>query len=213
MRTTKLLLICGIVSPVVYAGTDVLAGLLYPGYSFRSQAVSELFAIGAPTSGLVVPLFSLGSLLFLAFAVGVWRSAAERRSVRAMAVLFAIAAVNGLLLWNFFPMHMRGAARTLTDRMHLILAANPAVTLSLVLGAAAFKRWFRFYSIGTLFILVGLASLSFSYAPHIDAGEPTPWLGVTERIAQWTYYVWQVVLAVTLLSEAKGPWARSSLHA
>jgi len=199
LSATKLLLICGIVNPVVYAGTDILAGARYPGYSFRSQAVSELFAVGAPTSGLVVPLFSLGSLFFLAFAWGVWRWAGERRSLRAMAVLFAVAAVNGLVLWNFFPMHMRGAPRTLTDTMHLILAANPSVTLSLLVAAIAFRRWFRLYSIASLIVLVALASLSFSYAPHIDAGEPTPWLGVTERIAQWTYYVWQVVLAGMLL--------------
>jgi hypothetical protein len=47
-------------------------------------------------------------------------------------------------------------------------------------------------------MLVALASVSFSYAPHIDAGAPTPWLGLTERIAQWTYYIWQIVLVVLL---------------
>lgn len=197
--TPKLLLICGIVAPLVYAGTDILAGLLYPGYSFRSQAVSELFAIGAPTSRLVVPLFSLGSLLALAFAVGVWRSAGERRGLRAMAVLFAIGAVNGLVLWNFFPMHMRGATRTFTDTMHLILAANPAVPLSLVLGTFAFRKGFRFYSMGSIVVLVVLAGLSFSYAPLLDANEPTPWLGLTERASQWSYYIWQVAFAVLLL--------------
>jgi hypothetical protein len=45
-----------------------------------------------------------------------------------------VSALNGLVLWNFFPMHMRGTTRTLTDTMHLTLASNPAVPLSLVVG-------------------------------------------------------------------------------
>ena len=71
----RFLLICGILAPALYAGTDILASSLYPGYSFVDQAVSELFAIGAPTSYLVVPLFTAYSLLVLAFAFGVRGSA------------------------------------------------------------------------------------------------------------------------------------------
>ena len=200
----RLLLACGILAPLMYAGTDILAGFVYPGYSFRSQAVSELFAIGAPTSGLVVPLFNVASLLLLAFAWGVWRAGTERRSIRAMAVMFAASAVNGLVLWNFFPMHMRGAERTFTDTMHLALAANPFVTLSLILGAMAFKKRFRFFSVSTIVIMLALASIGFSYAPQLQANEPTPWLGLAERAGQWAYGVWQIVLAIVLL-RAEGP--------
>jgi hypothetical protein len=52
-------------------------------------------------------------------------------------------ALNTLVLWNVFPLHMRGVAPTFTDAMHLVLAVNPFVLLSLVFGAAAFKGWFR----------------------------------------------------------------------
>jgi hypothetical protein len=61
-RATVFLLACGILSPLLYDGTDILASMSYSGYSYRDQAVSELFAIGAPTSGLVVPLFTLSSI-------------------------------------------------------------------------------------------------------------------------------------------------------
>jgi hypothetical protein len=197
-RATRLLLVCGILAPLVFVGTDVLAGLLYPGYSFASQAVSELFAIDAPTSALVVPLFSLASILSLAFAFGVWRSG-DRRMLRLAAVMFAGSAVNGLILWNFFPMHMRGVARTFTDTMHLALAVNPFVLLSLVFVVAAFRNWLRFYTVATIVVLIAVAGVSFSYAPALDANLPTPWVGLTERIAQWTYDVWQVVLAIVCI--------------
>jgi hypothetical protein len=43
----QLLLACGILSSLLYVATDILGGLRYEGYSFTSQAVSELMAIGA----------------------------------------------------------------------------------------------------------------------------------------------------------------------
>jgi hypothetical protein len=118
----KALLICGILSPLLYIGADILAGILYAGYSFTSQAISELFAIGAPTSGLVVLLFTVSSMLLVAFALGVWMSAGWDRALRAMALMMVGNAVNGLVLWNFFPMHMRGAEATFTDTMHVTLS-------------------------------------------------------------------------------------------
>lgn len=57
---------CGVLSAVGHAATDIAGSMRYPGHSFRGQAVSELLAIGAPTSRLVVSLFSLCSVLLLA---------------------------------------------------------------------------------------------------------------------------------------------------
>ena len=41
----SVLLICGLISSVLYIATDIAGGLSYPGYSFTSQAISELMAI------------------------------------------------------------------------------------------------------------------------------------------------------------------------
>jgi hypothetical protein len=110
-------------------------------------------------------------------------------------------AVNSLVLWNFFPMHTRGAALTFTDTMHVILAINPFVLVSIALGVAAFRNWFRFYSVGTILILVALVILAFSYVPQVAANQPTPWLGLTERISQYAHELWQAVLAIVLVTE------------
>lgn len=72
----RLLLVCGIAGAIVYPLSDIFASTRYPGFSYRDQAVSELFAIGAPTSALVVPLFTLSSALLLLFSIGIWMSAA-----------------------------------------------------------------------------------------------------------------------------------------
>ena len=195
------LLICGIASSALYPATDILAATLYPGYSYTDQAVSELFAIGAPTSRLVVALFTLSSALLLPFATGVWLSGGGRRARLVLAVSIAGSAIDSLVLWNFFPMHMRGAAPTFTDTMHLLLAVNPFVVASMVAAAVAFRGWFRFYSIATIAFGVVLATLGFSYATAVMANQPTPGMGLTERGAQYANEVWLSVLAFALLRE------------
>ena len=50
---TKILLICGILSAVLYIGADIIAASLYEGYSYTSQAISELSAIGAPSKSFL----------------------------------------------------------------------------------------------------------------------------------------------------------------
>ena len=51
------LLLCGILSSVLYGAADIYGGLRYEGYSVLSQAVSELMAIDAPSERFVDPLF------------------------------------------------------------------------------------------------------------------------------------------------------------
>ena len=116
-----------------------------------------------------------------------------------LALMMFGGAIVGLLIWNAFPMHMRGAERTLTDRMHLILAANPFILLAICAAAVAFPGRFRLYSIVTLVLLFVPAIFAFRLAPLVDANAPTPWLGISERFAQYQTGVWQVVLAMVLL--------------
>ncbi len=205
-RMRRLLFICGIISPLLYVGTDLLAGIQYEGYDFVSQAISELFAIGAPTSGLVVPLFTLYDFMVLAFAWGIWSSAGGNRALRATALIMVVGAVNGLVLWNIFPMHMRGAEATFTDVMHIALAGVGALLalLALWFGASAFGRRFRLYTIVTILVLIIPGSAVFFFVPQMALGEPTPWVGATERISTYAYLQWQIVLALILLGVKKG---------
>lgn len=203
----RLLLTSGIAGAIVYPLSDVFASIRYPGFSYRDQAVSELFAIGAPTSTLVVPLFSLSSALLLIFGVGIWMSAGEKRSLRWMAVMMALNAIDALLLWNFFPMHMRGEQPTFTDLMHGLLAIDPFLMAAVVLGAIAFQGRFRTYTIVTLVVASALAISGFRFIPAVVANEATPWMGAIERAAQYATNLWYAVLAVLLL---RRPVARTS---
>lgn len=65
-------------------------------------------------------------------------------------------------------------------------------------GAAAFGRRFRIYSFLSLAVVVTFNALALAYAPEVAAGQPTPWIGLYERIAFSAYFLWLSVLAVAL---------------
>lgn len=194
------MLICGIVSSLLYVAMNIVGAMQFEGYDSASQAVSELFAIGAPSRPVWVLLGIVYQVLVIAFGWGVWASAGRNRALRVVGGLLLAYGVVGLAA-PFFPMHMRGAGVTLTDTMHKILTM---VTVLLMLtaigfGAAAFRKWFRFYSIATIVILLVFGALTGLDAPRIEANLPTPWVGVTERINIGVFLLWVVVLAVALL--------------
>ena len=200
----RLLLACGIVGAALYPLADIFATMRYPGFSYRDQAVSELFAIGAPTSSMVVALFTISSGLLFLFAVGIWMSADGQRLVRWMSVMMALNTIDALILWNFFPMHMRGVEPTFTDTMHGVLAIDPFVLAAMVLGAMAFRGRFRVYTVGTIVVTTVLALSAIFFVTAFMAHQPTPWMGATERTGQYATNLWYAMLAVVLLRTSIG---------
>ena len=75
----RFLLICGILSSLLYIAINIFVPLQFEGYSSASQTVSELSAIGAPTRALWLPLGLVYTLLFTAFGFGVRMSARQNR--------------------------------------------------------------------------------------------------------------------------------------
>src|SRR2546421_9156009 len=61
----KSLLVCGILSSLLYLAMNVFVPLGFDGYSATSQTVSELSAIGAPTRPIWVWLGTVYSLLLV----------------------------------------------------------------------------------------------------------------------------------------------------
>jgi hypothetical membrane protein len=202
-RARQILLACGILSALLYAATDLIGGLRYEGYSFTSQAVSELMAVGAPSEPLVDPLFIIYGLLALAFAVGVVREAAGRSralwTTGALLIAYSVAGFTGPTL---FEMHPRVAGAVADDTPHIVLTAVLVVLtlLSIGFGAFALGKRFRLYSFATLAIMIALGALSGRYGAQIAAGEPTPGFGIVERILIYSSLLWIAVLAIALLS-------------
>ncbi|HYL56053.1 MAG TPA: DUF998 domain-containing protein [Gemmatimonadales bacterium] len=199
--TRKVLLTCGVAASVLYAAMNVIAAVVYQGYSSISQTVSELSAIGAPTRGLWVALATVYSLLVMAFGWGVWRSG-HSRPLRIVGGVMIAQAVIGLA-WP--PMHQREVLAmgggTLTDKLHIVWAIVTSLLflLAIAFGAAALGKRFRRYSIATAVILLLFGALTGMVSPGISANLPTPLIGVWERINIGAYMLWVAVLAIGLL--------------
>jgi hypothetical protein len=197
----KFLLVCGIVAPVLYVVTTVIAGQMWEGYSSASQSVSELFAVEAPTKSFVDPPLIVYSLLVYAFGVGIWLSAGGKRALRVVAGAIIAKEILGLVIQIFFPMHLRGGAATFSDTMHATLTGLGVLSMLVAMGfgAVALGKRFRLYSMGTFLVFLLMALLAFWDGARMTQGLPTPWMGVWERITIFAYFVWTMVLAIALL--------------
>lgn len=194
----KTLLACGVLSSLLYVAMNVFVPMQYEGYSSVSQTVSELSAAGAPTRPLWVSFAILYSLLFISFGWGVWTSAGRNRRLRVVGALIVAQGIVGLA-WP--PMQMRGEPFALTDALHIAFAF---VTLAFMLtgmsvGAAALGPWFRRYTLATIGIFLVFGVLTGLESPAIAANEPTPLIGVWERINIAAYMSWVMVLSLALL--------------
>jgi hypothetical protein len=196
----KALLVCGILSSLLWVGADILAAILYTGYSYTSQAISELSAIGAPTKSLLGTTGTIYEVLLFAFGLGVLITAGQKRTLRITGILLITHAVLALVSF-FFPMNLREAEKTISDTMHVIFyTLIPLVILFIIwFGSTANGKWFRIYSIGTILILILFGALAGMAGPRIAAGLPTPWVGIYERINTYGYMLWVMLLAVVLL--------------
>jgi hypothetical protein len=201
-RILELLLLCGVAASLVNLAADLIASWRWQEYSYADQTVSELSAIGAPTE----PLWRVMTLpyapLMVAFACGVWIAAGQRRSLRVTAALLLGLAGNAVL-WRFFPMHTRGMETSSSDTGHIVLTAVHVVFALLAMGfsAAGFGARFRGYTIATGLTLLAAGGWTAALARDLDAGEPTPWMGLIERINVYGYLLWMAVLAVALVRE------------
>jgi hypothetical protein len=188
----KVLIACGPLSALVYIGWHELAAQRWEGYSRISNAISELHLTGAPSKWMLDPWEGLVyNTLVVAFGIGVWRSAQGSRALRVIGGLQILSGAT-VPLWLLFGEASLAA--------HLVLVVVGILTWlgSMGFGAVEFGRRFRIYSLVSLAVVVTFNALASAYAPEVAAGQPTPWIGLYERIAFSAYFLWLSVLAVAL---------------
>jgi len=200
-RGKLVLLYCGVASPLLYAAADLVAGLRWEGYSFRDQTISELGAIGAPSRPLFAGLLVLVYVLFTAYAVGVYQCAANRPKLRAAGALLIAFGVLALTVGQLAAMQPRGTEQGFAGALHLIEGAAAMLLLLAAMGfaAAALGRRFALYTLVTVVVMLAFGGWSAMDIPLVEAGLPTPWVGVKERIYWYAYQLWFAVLAIRLV--------------
>jgi Protein of unknown function (DUF998) len=118
-------------------------------------------------------------------------------------------AATGMVTGLIFPMRPREALAagegTLRNTMHPpgTIVMSLFILLAIGFGATLLGRQFRYYSYGTIAILLVFGALTSLQAGQTAANEPTPWMGIEERINIYATMLWVAVLAIGLLRAQK----------
>lgn len=202
----KILLGCGIASSVLYVAIDVVGSLRYEAYSYWDQSFSELLADDSAVRGFMVGLLALPyAVLVTAFGIGVWSAAGPRRNARITGGLLVAYAVVGFAGGVLFRTETREvlAAGEGDARAGLHVAATLAQSVFLLaamgFGATLLGRRFRRYTYATILVLLVFGGLVGTRAGDVEANNPTPWLGLIERVNIYATMLWIAVLAIALL--------------
>jgi hypothetical protein len=213
MRRT-FLLGCGIAAAAWFVAMDIVGSQRYPGYSYVDQTISELSAEGAPTRNftLIASAIPYGVLLS-AFGVGVWKAADGRRAGRIAGVVIVAEALWGALGGLAFPMATREVMAagddTLRNQLHPWYGIGMPILLALAIGFGSrlFGTRFRYFSYGTILAMAVFGLVQGLQTPAMTADEPTPWMGVEERVTAYAPMLWFAVLAIGLLRAKTVPAA------
>ncbi len=202
-KYTKILLFCGALYFPIYFLLDFTSSILYRGYNYKDQAISELSAIGAPTKPIWSVTGPVLNVLLIAFGIGIWRTA-QKRSLRLTGILILAWGIMSFG-WSFFPMNMRGNIGSVSDTGHLFMAGLTVLlmTIFIAIGSGAKRTRFRIYSILTILVMLAFGGYVGMQAPKVAAQLPTPWMGIMERIGVFSPMIWVMVLAIFLLRDQK----------
>jgi hypothetical protein len=185
----KNLLFLGVIAPILFIATDLLAGAFFGNYNFVNQSISELSAVGAPTRAFVVSLNFVYNVFLIIFSLSVWGSSVHSRS---LSVLIGSLIGNALfaVLGSFFPINPGKNMSAPSNTMNVAIMGISFILLLLAIlfGAIAYKNWFRLYSLGTLFAFLVLTVFGLS--------QSTPHVGAQERTISYGCLLWVAVLAV-----------------
>jgi hypothetical protein len=207
----RFLLLGGALAPAVYVAAVTLGGLIQPGYSHLSQAVSELTARGAPNKNFLDIFFIVYNLLLVAFGIGlgaIVRSSGtkkEKTSGIIGTLILIIIARLGLVMIIFFPRDPTGAPLTTAGNMRTLLTI--IATLGTMVVILLLGLWFRShprlrgfskYSLVT-FIVVFVAG-GITAASAATGGSL---LGLVERLTVGAYIQWLFVVSIKMYSDER----------
>ena len=194
----------GVLGVLAYIGTWAIGGVVWEGYDPTRQAISELFAIGAPTAtraplsaGLVAS--GLGLVAFgWAMDVGL---PGRGRLGPWLAVLSGVTTVAVVA----FPCTAGcpGYGTTFTDTMHVLTAGSGYVALMLAPLAMAWRlrdhlRWLSIAG----WVLGGGALALFAVR---TAGFGSAHSGLEQRIFNTTADAWYVLAAIAIIRRTRPP--------
>jgi cell division protein FtsW (lipid II flippase) len=157
------------------------------------------------------------NLLVLAFAAGLWiLGGSKRRTARIAAAGLVGYAAFGFVAGTITPMTTRevmaAGEATTRNTLHapLTMVMSLALIVAMIFAARLLGKRFRYYTIATIAVLIAFGVLTSLQVPQMEANEPTPWMGLAERVNIYATMLWIAALAVGLLRSGPESSANST---
>ena len=152
----------GIISLLSYTAMVVFAPLAYPGYDWKSQAVSDLSAANAPSLTLANQLNALFgpagivSVMMVCVAIQGRLNKTLRAGLYAFAVMIWVTNVG----YTMFPLTESGYVATFQDFMHgavtVVVVVLSIISLVLIMIGGYRKRRFSSLAVWAMIAMIGL---------------------------------------------------------
>ena len=193
----KILAICGIIAPIIFAIIVIIAGLLRPDYSHLTNFVSELGAVGAPNAIIQRINFVLVGILIVAFTFGLHRGIGDGKGSIIGPLLIAIFGLSALVSGIFSTDPIQpGSFSEIMHQMSSAIGSTAAIIAFFIiserLGKDILWRRYRYFSIVIAFVaivvsLVGVGVLGVLGVP-----------GLAQRLFLAMLFLWIEVMAIRL---------------
>lgn len=198
-RRVVIAAVVGAVGVVLYVGSWAIAGMLWDGYDPARQAISELFALGAPTASRVLVSAGLG---VSAIGLVVFGWALDRGLPGQGPLGPGLAGLSGLMTLGViaFPCSdgCPGLGMTVTDTGHVVTATLGYLALMLAplaIGWRVREHLPRFamasWGIGGLALVLLLLARTLGLVPELS--------GLQQRVFNTIADAWYVLAAVVLV--------------
>ena len=197
-RWVRIVAVLGLVGVTAYVASWAVAGAVTAGYDPMEQAISELFAVGAPTLPrmlLVVSLVASGVAL-LAFGPAMDRGLPGHG--RAGPVVASVSGVMTVLIVAFpCTAGCPGAGTSFTDTMHVVVAGTGYLSLLLAPLLVAWRVRDHDRSLAVWSVVLGGVALAGFVIRNLGVADGLA--GLQQRVFNTTADLWYVVAAIWLL--------------
>jgi len=116
-----------------------------------------------------------------------------------------IGAVGGVFLSAPMRETLEAGEKTWRNNLHIPATAVMilCILLAMGFGSTLLGRRFRYFSYAMILAIVVFGVWAGIQIGPMEAGEPTPWLGIVERGNVYAIMLWVAVLAIGLLRAQK----------
>lgn len=194
---SRLLAIVGAAGPMLFVVGVIVGAAVTPGYSHRSDPISQLAAFGEPYPAIQMTGFVVFGLSMVAVAAGLWKVLRSGAAARVGTFLVGLAG-GSMVLTGFFrsdPLDQE----TLSASGIVHLATATVLFLSLIAGflvlSRAMRRAPQWSDLATFSLVAGLAALVFLVTYSFAFELQPEWVGLWQRLLAATFVVWFLVVS------------------